>query len=904
MRPKMVGLLARIALCAPVACLNSPAVSPTGAAIRYPIAQSTTASGMRVVYEVAPDFGTAGAVLVVGAGSADEPAGKGGLAHLVEHLVFDAQHGEATYRQRLQTLGIGDSNGFTTWDRTTFYAFGPAQNLAQVLSLFADVLDDPLAAVDEATFQRERQIVRNELRSRHENGTPGQAFGLLAADVFPSDHPYAHPIIGTEASIGGLTLEDARAFATAHYRAALCVLAISSPSALDHQKDLLEGALAGRSWAQRAEAPRLLARQGGAPPQTASHGIATRELPVPVPVLWLGWSIPSWPAPEADAATLVSTMIPDTFWEHVHDFDDDIAYVEADVEPGSKSSLFYVKATLKEGRNPAASVDSLIRTMRHGLGEQTYLATPFEAYKRYTATRLLGTEEPIVWRALHLAESMELAGAPTYLRSRAERTIALSSSTVADFYHQYLSADRAHVVLMRPAGGGRGERPGPTPAISSSPPDARIPGEPTPSSPADLRSWMHSPGLSNARRATLPNGFEVVILPRAGSPFHSVVILYRGGRASEEVPGVGVASLWAKQRISANTGAWAVEYSDRLDDDHTVEILRSAGSDLRATLRELHNENEFRIFWPPQQFLSRVEAFEKQDLSPEGTFERRLRQGLYGSHPYGRFTMSADLRKVAPKDVLLFLDAARRPENGVIVVVGDVDPSTAVEMVAADFGRSEGPGGRPPAALPAPPALETSAARPGSRIIVQNRPGATTASMDFRCLLPTIDGDTSAVASVFVHGVWESFFRELRERTATSYGVQSRVRVLRGGTAAVEVEGDVDYDHLPFAIAALRRFVEPPVTTLVDDAWLARGRNAAARSLNLAFGTTQQLALEIASLWEVGWPIETLDRYPENIDRADLASVVRLAAHCQANWVAGLLGDETRIRAALSGWAP
>src|SRR5215213_4372881 len=57
---------------------------------RYDVRQTLLASGLRVGVERAPTRGMVGVVLVVGAGSVDDPRGKEGLAHLVEHLTFHA----------------------------------------------------------------------------------------------------------------------------------------------------------------------------------------------------------------------------------------------------------------------------------------------------------------------------------------------------------------------------------------------------------------------------------------------------------------------------------------------------------------------------------------------------------------------------------------------------------------------------------------------------------------------------------------------------------------------------------------------------------------------------------------------------------------------------------------------
>ena len=70
--------------------------------------------------ETAPDTGTAGAMLVVGTGSANESPARSGLAHLAEHLVFQSR-ASASVRTRfalMNELSGGAANGMTSWDVT------------------------------------------------------------------------------------------------------------------------------------------------------------------------------------------------------------------------------------------------------------------------------------------------------------------------------------------------------------------------------------------------------------------------------------------------------------------------------------------------------------------------------------------------------------------------------------------------------------------------------------------------------------------------------------------------------------------------------------------------------------------------------------------------------------------
>ena len=93
-------------------------------------------------------------------------------------------------------------NAFTNWDSTHYMALGDARHAEKLIALEAARLHTGCQTIDEATFQREREVVRNEIRLR--TGTPEAEVSrrvLLAA--YPEGHPYRRFIGGddTDASL-------------------------------------------------------------------------------------------------------------------------------------------------------------------------------------------------------------------------------------------------------------------------------------------------------------------------------------------------------------------------------------------------------------------------------------------------------------------------------------------------------------------------------------------------------------------------------------------------------------------------------------------------------------------------------------------------------------------------------
>src|SRR5260221_4754519 len=106
----------------------------------FPIEQHVLPNGLRVV--LAPDQQLSGVTLDVeyDVGSRDEPAGMNGIAHLVEHLMFDgSKHVPARQTARLlEGAGATGINGQTSVDRTVLFETVPREALERALWLESD----------------------------------------------------------------------------------------------------------------------------------------------------------------------------------------------------------------------------------------------------------------------------------------------------------------------------------------------------------------------------------------------------------------------------------------------------------------------------------------------------------------------------------------------------------------------------------------------------------------------------------------------------------------------------------------------------------------------------------------------------------------------------------------------
>jgi zinc protease len=142
-------------------------------------------------------------------GGADDPVGKSGVAHFLEHLMFK---GTAAAPPGAFTASIsregGRDNAFTTQDYTAYHETITRDRLDLVMRLEADRMTG--LVLDDKIVLPERDVVLEERRMRIDNDPSALLSEQLRATLF-LHHPYRNPNIGWENEIRSLGTADALA---------------------------------------------------------------------------------------------------------------------------------------------------------------------------------------------------------------------------------------------------------------------------------------------------------------------------------------------------------------------------------------------------------------------------------------------------------------------------------------------------------------------------------------------------------------------------------------------------------------------------------------------------------------------------------------------------------------------
>lgn len=160
--------------------------------------------------------------LVIRSGGDDDPPGKAGLAHLLEHLIFHGTYdeGEGAMFERVWAAG-GDLNAYTSSNWTTYVLDTHSYAFESLAPAFLTMVTSP--ALPFSSFDRERGVVGAEAYGRPDERSLMFAFDQQA---YPSANG-GLTVIGTDKSRASITIEDIEQWYATHYVPENAVLVVA-----------------------------------------------------------------------------------------------------------------------------------------------------------------------------------------------------------------------------------------------------------------------------------------------------------------------------------------------------------------------------------------------------------------------------------------------------------------------------------------------------------------------------------------------------------------------------------------------------------------------------------------------------------------------------------------------------
>lgn len=189
-----------------------------------PFARRVLPNGLVVLSHYDGLSSLASVVVLYRVGASHEKAGKTGLAHLCEHLMFSGSRHAPDFDNRLQQAG-GSNNAYTNQDTTLYYCDIPGGNLETALWLESDRMG--WLDISERSFEVQRSVVIEEFKQSYLNQPYGDMHHLQLGLAY-RNNSYRWPTIGVSPEeIAAFTREDVEHFYRQYYNPSNAILCVA-----------------------------------------------------------------------------------------------------------------------------------------------------------------------------------------------------------------------------------------------------------------------------------------------------------------------------------------------------------------------------------------------------------------------------------------------------------------------------------------------------------------------------------------------------------------------------------------------------------------------------------------------------------------------------------------------------
>ena len=802
-------------------------------------------------------------------GSVDEPAGKTGLAHFVEHMLFKGtERFPKGQIDRLAFIAAGQSNAETGEDFTHYWFAFPSDRWELALAIEADRMRG--ATFDPREVEAERHVIGEE-RARDLDSPLGRLDQHHLAMTYLR-HPYRNPILGWPEDLSAITVADLRDFYERHYRPDGAVLVVVGDVEPGRALDRIEAHFGALSLGVGARPEPL----GKEPPRSGRRDFTLVDSESAARALF-GWHTVPRGHSDGPALDVLSDLLTcgrrGRLWNALVERAQVATWIEAGQDGAHRAGQFLVQVEAPADVEPDR-IERLINEVFIQLAEEG--PTPdelararhrLEAAWRWEQEDLAGLAAGLGqvalwddWRAWQGEHRAALAVEAVDIRRVVSTYVREANLTLG---WSLPRPNRAVTVLLPAETVAKPPRPAAPPSVDR---------------PIALTIPSGGTRLTGYRpqRTTLPNGMRLISERRPETGIVALEMFVDSGLLREAKPGLafltGRLLEEGTQTRSADALAEAIEdIGGTLDVGATGASLRVRAEDLPLAL-ELLADVTRRPAFPAETiaWTKRRTGAELQADRDDPAFRADLifRGLVYGEHPYAR-----DPRGNAREIARLTLEDVREhharyftPENAFLVAVGDFEPKQLARLVKAHFQSWAGPG------LPAPslpPLVRSTRARvrrvphPGEQVqIVLGHLGIARNDPDFDALavLDHILGSGP--------GFTDRLSRLLRDEMGLAYSVGGGITDsadIAPGLFRIQV-GTMP-EEADRVVAAIVEQVRAMHAGDFSDEEVDRARRYLAGAWVFDYQTVEQRAERLLELerWELG--LDEPVRWPERIVR-------------------------------------
>lgn len=835
-------------------------------------------------------------------GSANDPAGKSGFAHLFEHLMFEGSpHVPSGEMDRLLERVGGSSNAFASSDVTGYYETVPSHQLPLALWIEADRMGG--LAVTQESLDNQRAIVIEELQLRYDNSPYGSAVRALLTVPY-SYEPYQRSTAGSIEDVNRATLDDVIDFHRTYYVPNNATLVVAGDIDFAATRALIDELFAP---IPRGDDPPAL--PDFTPVDQAEAEFITIEDPlINLPALLVAYEIPPLVSDDYPALDLLSRVLSvgdsSRLAKRLVDTGKALqadAWIIDNRGPGIFAFILVANVGVDLVELEAASYEELQKIVDEGVPQEEL----DKVIAGIRSSGILGLET-----ALGLAGSVQSAnyyfGDPHAVFTGINRYEAVTSADIQRVALEYLEESDRHVFNVVETDA----EPAPPvvpyaaeEAVEEEPEYRYVIEQAEPPPPLDAKEFSFPAITENL----MDNGLEVVVIEQPNMPIISLDVYFAGGgnAAPQDLPGLAgmTGSLISRgtQTRSAQDIAGAIEQvggavgSGAGSDSMSLGVFAliedaDLAFDLLAdmTLNAAFPDDEVE-----RERTERISALEANLASPGFLAGRAFNQRLYAGHPYGNAVTFESLEAITRADIIAFYESRRQPDNAVLIIAGAITTEEGLAYAERHFAEWQGSA----EAVSFPELPQHS----GQQIVLVNRPGSTQANFllgNIGIQGASLDYFPARVMNHVLGGTFSSrLVQNIREDKGYTYSIGSGFS-FPADTGRFVVSAAVRNDVIAAALDEVFKEIERIQTEPLTSEEITDARDGIVGEWVFGLETYQDFVEAVASYKNRGVELDRLNKwlgYIKAVSAQDVLGIANSYIHAE-DFIIVVVGDASVIQ--------
>jgi predicted Zn-dependent peptidase len=767
--------------------------------------------------------------------------------------------------------GGGSNNASTSLDRTNYFSSGPASLLPTLLWLDADRMEDLGRTMTTEKLDKQRDVVRNEIRQQVENSPYGRADEYMPRYMYPVGHPYHWNVYGLHEDLEAANVNNVKDFFANFYLPNNCSLVVAGDFKSDEIKPLI-----ARLFGTITKGPPVVRREPKDWPEPRLGKVVRTTMLDKVDLARITFCYQSprqYQDGDAEMELLAAVLTQgksSRLYKRLVLQDKTAQSVSATQDSAVLGSLFHIDVLA----TPTADLNAVERAMDEEIARVLKDGVSEEELNQRKATielSMLSSLDNLQATADRLNQYEYFFGEPNSFKRDLDRYRNATPATVQEWAKKTITQDSRLIERVLP------EQPDREPSARDKRPNDFAQADFAPQAPETLR---------------LSNGVSVLLWKRTELPLVSMAVLIHPGGALVDNSKAGLADLTAEMLGEGAGDLDAVKFADAVQ---SIGATFHAGAQQEAitanmtVLKRNFDKGASLLADAVRRPRLSADDFERvhrlhmndleQDLeNPNAVASSVGYRTLLGDrHPYA-LPIGGTIATAGPitiEEVRQLHEAIFAPSAATILICGDVTAEQARATLEAGFGDWKPAGAK----HPAPPTITASGAdavipqASGLRVVLVDRPDAVQTVIRFVLPGPKATDPARAkyrVLNTILGGSFTSRLNQnLREQHGYTYGAASgyAMQPMVGAfVARSAVKADVTGP-------ALREFFKELDRTRTGD--ITPGEIVKAEQ-TIRTDTIQALAGihgpigEMIPLLEAGQPFDTI--------AADLAAAMRTTA--------------------------